>query len=98
MSGIRGIGNFLGELIGGCSHRHLTRPFTLDHRSYKVCLDCGKELPYSIEQMRAVPAWELARPHAEIAELLPVTVAPSSVFKVATISSGRDQKEDRAIA
>lgn len=27
----------------GCHHRHLSRVFTIDKRTYKVCLDCGHE-------------------------------------------------------
>jgi hypothetical protein len=46
------IGTFLIEfLLGGCRHRHQSRPFTLDHQTYKVCLDCGKEIGYSLERM-----------------------------------------------
>lgn len=37
-----------------CWHRHISRPFTLRGRTYEVCLDCGKELPYSLEQMSRV--------------------------------------------
>jgi hypothetical protein len=38
-------------LLGGCRHRHQSRPFTLDNRTYKVCLDCGREIGYSLESM-----------------------------------------------
>jgi hypothetical protein len=38
-------------LLSGCRHRHQSRPFTLDNRTYKVCLDCGKEIGYSLENM-----------------------------------------------
>jgi hypothetical protein len=27
------------------------RPFTLDTQTYKVCLDCGKKIEYSLERM-----------------------------------------------
>jgi hypothetical protein len=27
----------------GCHHRHISRVFTIDKRTYKVCLDCGHE-------------------------------------------------------
>jgi hypothetical protein len=45
-----GVLNFLF----GCGHDNVTRPFTLQHRTYKVCLDCGHELPYSAQTMRYV--------------------------------------------
>jgi RNA polymerase-binding transcription factor DksA len=38
-------------LLGACRHRHQSRPFTLDNQTYKVCLDCGKEIGYSLERM-----------------------------------------------
>lgn len=31
------------EFIFGCRHRHLSRVFTIKHRTYKVCFDCGRE-------------------------------------------------------
>jgi hypothetical protein len=27
----------------GCHHRHVSRVFTIKKRTYKVCLDCGRE-------------------------------------------------------
>jgi hypothetical protein len=27
----------------GCSHRHLSRVFTIKRRTYRVCFDCGGE-------------------------------------------------------
>ena len=27
----------------GCHHRHMSRVFTIDKRTYKVCLDCRHE-------------------------------------------------------
>jgi hypothetical protein len=27
----------------GCRHRHLSRVFTIKHRSYRVCFDCARE-------------------------------------------------------
>jgi RNA polymerase-binding transcription factor DksA len=53
-----------------CSHKHTTFPITLPERArksagaqaaartphtYMTCLDCGKEIPYSWEQMRVLP-------------------------------------------
>ena len=31
------------EFIFGCRHRHLSRVFTIKHRTYRVCFDCGRE-------------------------------------------------------
>jgi hypothetical protein len=47
----------------GCSHEKTTFPITLKvaerapnnlSRTYIVCLDCGKELPYSWSEMKVV--------------------------------------------
>lgn len=52
-----------------CSHKRTTFPITLPERArksagthttgtphtYMTCLDCGKEIPYSWEQMRVLP-------------------------------------------
>jgi hypothetical protein len=46
------MGTFLiNFLLGACRHGHQSRPFTLDNQTYKVCLDCGKEIGYSLESM-----------------------------------------------
>ena len=46
------MGTFLiNFILGACRHRHQSRPFTLDRQTYKVCLDCGKEIGYSLESM-----------------------------------------------
>lgn len=29
--------------FGHCHHNHLSRIFTIKHRTYKVCFDCGRE-------------------------------------------------------
>lgn len=52
----------LFRLIFDCSHRHTTRPQTkrwTDERgyhvvSYIVCLECGCELPYDVENWKRV--------------------------------------------
>jgi hypothetical protein len=31
------------QIFFGCRHRHLSRVFTIKHRTYKVCFDCGRE-------------------------------------------------------
>ena len=35
----------------GCIHPHLSRVFTIQRRSYRVCCDCGAEFDYSLEEM-----------------------------------------------
>jgi hypothetical protein len=31
------------HFVFGCRHRHLSRVFTIQRRTYKVCFDCGRE-------------------------------------------------------
>jgi hypothetical protein len=31
------------QFLFGCRHRHQSRVFTIKHRTYKVCFDCGRE-------------------------------------------------------
>jgi hypothetical protein len=42
------------DAIFGCRHADLSRPFTLRHQTYKVCLECGREIPYSLATMSVV--------------------------------------------
>lgn len=39
------------DFFFGCRHVHLTRVFTLEKETYKVCCDCGATFAYSLETM-----------------------------------------------
>lgn len=39
------------DYLFGCRHRHLSRVFTIDGRSYRVCCRCGAQFDYSLEHM-----------------------------------------------
>lgn len=39
------------EFAFGCHHRKLSRVFTIEGHSYKVCCDCGTRFNYSLETM-----------------------------------------------
>lgn len=47
------------DLCLGCRHDRLTRPFTIGAESYMVCLDCGRQLFYSLEDMRRLSRREV---------------------------------------
>ena len=49
------------DLCLGCRHQRVTRPFTIEQESYLVCLDCGRQLFYSLETMRRISAREQGR-------------------------------------
>lgn len=38
----------------GCRHKELSRAFTSDNETYKVCLKCGARLRYSWQTMSLV--------------------------------------------
>ena len=44
----------LFNLLFGCSCTHLSRVFTIEGNTYKVCLTCGKEIPYDWQEMKEV--------------------------------------------
>ena len=83
VSVIRAIFNFFYEIFLGCSHSHLTRIFTVEQETYRVCLDCGKHIPYSPVTMRALTARELRRmkaAHAGELKIMPSPVSSSAAL------------------
>ena len=50
-----GLASGIFNLLFGCRHRELSRAFTADGETYKVCLKCGKHLRYSWQTMTLVP-------------------------------------------
>ena len=61
MRWITAIINLFFEIVLGCRHEKLTRPFTLENQTYMVCLDCGRQIYYSAESMRPLSSGELRR-------------------------------------
>lgn len=39
------------EYAFGCHHRKLSRVFTINNQTYRVCCDCGATFNYSLETM-----------------------------------------------
>ena len=51
------------NFLFGCRHHNLSRVFTLDRHTYRVCCDCGAKFSYSLANMSIVhriPAPRLA--------------------------------------
>lgn len=42
------------DYLFGCRHAHLSRVFTLEGETYKVCCDCGARFAYSFETMSII--------------------------------------------
>jgi hypothetical protein len=74
---------FFCEILFGCSHNRLTRPFTIGDETYEVCLDCGKQIYYSAREMRPLTLGEVRRmkaAHAGEVKMMPVpSVVPKRV-------------------
>jgi hypothetical protein len=58
---LRAVVNFFTEILFGCSHMKLTRPFTIKGETYMVCLSCGKQVYYSAKEMRPLSMSEVRR-------------------------------------
>jgi hypothetical protein len=58
------------NFLFGCWHQDTSRAFTVNGETYVVCLDCGQEIPYSLEKM-AMQHAHGATKHAGHAELQP---------------------------
>ena len=39
------------DFLFGCHHKNLSRVFTLDRQSYRVCCECGTRFKYSLTNM-----------------------------------------------
>lgn len=51
----------------GCGHKNLSRVFTIKNkfgakRTYKVCLECGREFDYCLESMEIIGKSEVPSP------------------------------------
>jgi hypothetical protein len=79
--------NFLYEIVLGCSHQHLTRPFTLQKQTYMVCLDCGKQIYYSAATMRPLSHREVRRMQAAQTGELRIMPVPALVPSAARKSN-----------
>jgi hypothetical protein len=76
---LRAIVSFFAEILFGCTHTRVTRPFTLGDETYKVCLDCGKQIYYSAKEMRPLTPWEVHRmkaAHAGEVKVVPIPTGP----------------------
>jgi hypothetical protein len=77
MSCLHAVLNFFSEILFGCTHTRVTRPFTLDSETYEVCLDCGKQIYYSPIEMRRLTPFEVRRLRAARAgevKVVPINV------------------------
>jgi len=53
---------YLMNFLFGCHHTNLSRVFTINRHTYRVCCDCGGEFRYSLATMSIEPrdqVWKL---------------------------------------
>ncbi len=90
---------FMVDLFFGCHHKHLSRPFTIEDRSYKICLDCGQEMPYSVEAMRLLRPWEVLRAErARRTATLPATAPAGLEAALHSVPADKHGSGWRAVA
>jgi len=66
------------DLVFGCHHRHLSRVFTIDRRTYRVCCNCGKKFNYSLEKMSMQRGWGI---RSTACERVPACARSTQLFK-----------------
>lgn len=54
------------RFVFGCHHRQLSRVFTINKRTYQVCIKCGQQGEYSWELMRSLPPNVTDYPYAPL--------------------------------
>lgn len=75
---LRAVLSFFAEILFGCSHSKLSRPITLNDETYEVCLECGKQIYYSAQEMRPLNSWEVRRMKAaQAGEVKVIPLTPS---------------------
>jgi hypothetical protein len=64
-------------IFGFCRHNSLSRPFTIEGQTYKVCMDCSQQIFYSSETMLPLSRRELRHLRAEQANAA-VAIMPAT--------------------
>jgi hypothetical protein len=50
------------DFVFGCHHSNLSKVFTIDCRTYRVCFGCGSTFDYSLETMSWPTKGSVVRP------------------------------------
>jgi hypothetical protein len=64
-------------IFGFCRHSNLSRPFTIEGQTYKVCMDCSQQIFYSRDTLLPLSRRELRHLRAEQA-VAAVAVMPAT--------------------
>jgi hypothetical protein len=69
-------------IFGFCRHNNLSRPFTIEGHTYKVCMDCSQQVFYSPDTMKPLSRRELRH--------LRATEATAAVAMMPATAAGRE--------
>lgn len=79
------------EAIFGCRHSNLSRPFTIEGHTYKVCMECSHQVFYSRDTMKPLSRRELRQLRAEEAaaavSVMPATAAARDAIRRKTVAA-----------
>jgi hypothetical protein len=76
-------------VFGFCRHNHLSRPFTIEGQTYKVCMDCSQQIFYSRETMLPLTRRELRHLRAEQASAAVAVMPATAQARVAVARRSR---------
>ncbi|MCS7079594.1 MAG: hypothetical protein NZ585_06025 [Chloracidobacterium sp.] len=51
--------------IFGCWHTNMSRPFTINQETYRMCLSCGAHRAFDLQQWKMVGPYYVSRPPIE---------------------------------
>jgi hypothetical protein len=79
------------EAIFGCRHSNLSRPFTIEGHTYKVCMDCSTQVFYSPETMMPLSRREIRQLRAAEATagiaMMPATAEARQAVRRKTVAA-----------
>jgi hypothetical protein len=76
-------------IFGFCRHNNLSRPFTIEGQTYKVCLDCSQQIFYSRDTMLPLTRRELRHLRAEQASASVAMMPSTAEARVAVARRAR---------
>lgn len=76
-------------IFGFCRHNNLSRPFTIEGQTYKVCLDCSQQIFYSRDTMLPLSRRELRHLRTEQASAAVAMMPATAEARVAVARRAR---------
>ncbi len=76
-------------IFGFCRHNNLSRPFTIEGQTYKVCMDCSQQVFYSRDTLLPLSRRELRHLRAEQAAAAVAVMPATAEARVAVTRRAR---------